>query len=270
MNMGAMFAVSRGRCPIPPAARASAPLRTWQGADNFDQPLEWDVASVTYMSSMFSVSLGSRQPVARASAPLRIWQDTERFDQPLQWNVANVRYMANMFTVSPGRRCLIPPLQRAPQHPSASGRMPPASTSRWSGTTRVSRAWAIHVRCKPGRCPIPPAARASASLRTWQRAFRFNQPLEWDVASVTSLGYMFYVSPGRCPVPPAARASAPLRTWQYASDFNQPLEWDIASVASMGNMFHVSPCRCPIARAHSFIPHQHPALPLPRGRTPAR
>ena len=154
-NMDSMFYVSPGRCPIPPAARASAPLRSWQGASDFNQPLEWDVASVTSMFSMFNVSPGRCPipPAARASAPLRTWQRASRFNQPLEWDVASVTSMVLMFNVS--RAAAPSRLQRAPQHPSAPGRV----CLRLQPTPGVGRRecheHGRNVRCKPGPLPHP-------------------------------------------------------------------------------------------------------------------
>ena len=112
----------------------------------------------------------------------------------------------------------------------------------------------------------------------------FNEPIgSWDVARVTNMEYMFFVSPGRCPIgPPHTRfppcvqppplhprtpehsSPPPLHTWQSASSFNQPLDWDVGRVTSMKYMFTVSPGRCPIAPPHThFRPCVQPAASAP-------
>jgi hypothetical protein len=110
-------------------------------------------------------------------------------------------------------------------------------------------------------------------LHNWQDAYDFNQPLDWDVAQVTSMYRMFLVRPGRSPIapphaslPPCLQPAAaapharlslprlPLRTWQFAYDFNQPLDWDVAQVTSMEYMFYVRPGRCPIAPSLASLP----------------
>ena len=61
---------SRLACSLPPLHPTRAPehssprpLRTWQDASSFNQPLDWDVAQVTNMEDMFHVSPG-RCPIA--------------------------------------------------------------------------------------------------------------------------------------------------------------------------------------------------------------
>ena len=45
------------------------PLRTWQDASSFNQPLNWDVAQVTGMYNTFNVRLG-RSHIAPSHASL--------------------------------------------------------------------------------------------------------------------------------------------------------------------------------------------------------
>ena len=57
----------------------------------------------------------------------------------------------------------------------------------------------------PSRLPLPTAPRL-----VWQNAQAFNQPLAWDVSSVTSMAYMFKVRSAAClriacPTPPATQ-----------------------------------------------------------------
>ena len=100
------------------------------------------------------------------------------------------------------------------------------------------------------------------SLATGQGAAAFNQPLSFDMSSVTSIAGMFYVralAPNLRPSPSlhAARtATAPtalsppgphltpvrmtsLAARQDASAFNQPLGFDTSSVTGMSYMFAV-------------------------------
>ena len=81
-----------------------------------------------------------------------------------------------MFYVSPGR-CPSAPAHEPPSHLSAA------------------------AFCLQARLSLYSASLARSS-GTWQYADSFNQPLEWNVAKVTSMGDMFDVSPGRCPIAP--------------------------------------------------------------------
>ena len=279
-----------GRCPIAPPhtslppclQRAAAvhptlacehssppPLRTWQDASSFNQPLDWDVARVTSMYLMFGVRAG-RCPIA------------------------------------PPHTSLPPCLQRAASAPhahlsiprlllSAPGRRPPASTSPWTGTSRKSRACATCSRyaracCLPSRhrtrasclaCSPPPlhTARAPEHLSppsSPHLAVRLQLQPAPGLGRRASHEHGIHVlcTPGPLPhratahellaLPAARRRCAPrtpehssprpLRTWQSASSFNQPLDWDVAQVTSMVNMFYVRPGRCPIAPPHASLP----------------
>ena len=76
-----------------------------------------------------------------------------------------------MLEVRPGRCPIAPPHMRASQHLACS--LP-----------------TLHPMCTPENSSATP-------LRTWQNAWDFNQPLDWDVAHVTNMQYMFKVRPGR-------------------------------------------------------------------------
>ena len=78
----------------------------------------------------------------------------------------------------------------------------------------------------------------------------FNQPLAWDVSSVTSMKRMFQARSAAClctacskPAPAMQDSSrlslstSPYLTWQYAEVFNQPLAWDVSSVTNINQMF---------------------------------
>ena len=131
------------------------------------------------------------------------------------------------------------------------------------------------VRC---RRPTPHSA-SYTLLWTRQYARAFNQPLNFDTSSVTTMQQMFNVrsahalapqpsQPGPLPVhaahelplatrllaytsaPHRTRPSRPrstprpasyalLSTRQYASKFNQPLSFDTSSVITMRGMFYV-------------------------------
>ena len=109
-----------------------------------------------------------------ANAPCR-----STFNGPIgSWDVAQVTNMEYMFIVRP-----------EPLPHRASAREPPALP-------------AARRLCTP-RAPEHPSP---PPLRTWQEASRFNQPLDWDVAQVTSMRDMFQVRPGLLPsiAPPHA------------------------------------------------------------------
>ena len=101
----------------------------------------------------------------------------------------------------------------------------------------------------PSRLPLP-----ATHFPAWQRAHSFNQPLAWDVSSVTNMAHMFYVRsvPSLCTTCPLAMQdlsrhllpTAPYLARQHADRFNQPLAWDVSSVTSMNGMFQVRSAAC--------------------------
>ena len=116
------------------------------------------------------------------------------------------------------------------------------------------------------------------SLWIRQYATAFNQPLSFNISSVTSMYRMFYVrsTPAHAthsplgpmlprPPPPRPPASWPgvspsqhasLWTRQNARAFNQPLTFDASSVTSMRYMFQVRLRTCPILQLDG--PHMLP------------
>ena len=97
-----------------------------------------------------------------------------------------------------------------------------------------------------GKLSLPTTPRLA-----WQYAHVFNQPLAWDVSSVTSMNRMFSVQSAACLriaclTPPATQdpcrlslPTTPRLAWQYATRFNQPLAWNVSSVTNMDRMFQV-------------------------------
>ena len=78
----------------------------------------------------------------------------------------------------------------------------------------------------------------------------FNQPLGWDVSSVTSLYMTFYVRRHHRPpthilrrpraitsIPPRRHNTHTPHAWQSAKGFNQPLTWNTSAVSSLRETF---------------------------------
>ena len=185
--MGGMFEVRPARCPIapphaslPPCLQPAAsaphaapeqssppPLRTWQGASSFNQPLDWDVARVTSMYFMFYVRPEPLPHRATAHAPPAL---------PAARHLCTPRTPVSI-------PCL--PL-------SAPGSTPPASTSPWTGTSRKSRTW--------DTCSM--YARAAAPSRRRTRASRLGcSPPPPHPRAILSIPHLPLRRSGRAPPP---------------------------------------------------------------------
>ena len=71
------------------------------------------------------------------------------------------------------------------------------------------------TRCLPptgSRLPAhsPPRSREPCACDPRQYAYKFNQPLSWDISRVTNTGYMFYVRCSARPAPPCSAQPLPL------------------------------------------------------------
>jgi hypothetical protein len=227
-------------CPTPPATQDASrlclpttPRLAWQYAQAFNQPLAWDVSSVTSMEHMFYVRSAACLCTACPTPPAT--QDPSRLPLPTA----------------------------LPRRLASPNSMLELSTSRLLGT---SRAWPGWIGCS--MCAAPPASAPLARRRpprkmhlasyfpppprlTWQFADAFNQPLAWDVSGVTSMVQMFSVRCATflctaCLTPPTKQdatrpplPNAPGLAWQNAQAFNQPLAWGISNMTSMAQMFAV-------------------------------
>ena len=187
-----------------------------QEAEAFNQPLSWDTSSVTSMSAIFYVRCCSAPPpicsrpfspaccvhaaIARRLPPpgpqsprpaamspaCDPRQDAEAFNQPLSWDTSRVMAMHWMFSV----RCSSP----RPATPNLySSHVCPSSCTRCVHTLRDHPP-------PPASGPHSPPHTVCPACDTRQDARAFNQPLSWDISSVTYMVSMFAV---RCSPRPA-------------------------------------------------------------------
>ena len=186
-------------------------------------------------------------------------QSATAFNQPLNLDTSSATTMRGMFRVRPRRMQLL---------------HCPAGSS-------------VHAACTATAPPRPRASRPAchpsvSHVVTRQDAPAFNQPLSFDMSSVTDMSQMFYVrlcraqrpagsfvhaactatapTPSRL-LPRVSPSVSPVVTRQSASAFNQPLNFDMSSVTDTGSMLRV--------RTSTRVPHRHrpyPTLALPTAR----
>ena len=106
-------------------------------------------------------------------------QSASVFNQPLSFDTSKVTNMGNMFYVR-SARALGPSLE--------------------SGHPRACRLRRRHPT-PPGPYTVPLIA-SHARLSTLQKAYKFNQPLNFDTSKVTIMSFMFYVRSARALAPP--------------------------------------------------------------------
>ncbi|KAL1503849.1 hypothetical protein AB1Y20_012313 [Prymnesium parvum] len=174
-------------------------------ASSFNQLLNWDTSSVTYMNSMFS----------RASS----------FNQPIDWDTSSVTSMTSKCLAMLGMHhtCRALATLATQSHAAARTRMF-EQASNFNQPLSLITSSVTDMSCK---CPTTPGPSSHVLCMSWYGvnadmffdASSFDQLLDWDTSSVTAMYYMFY----------------------GASSFNQPLTWDTSSVTSMTGKFSTTP-----------------------------
>ena len=161
---------------LPPPSHRASP-RLGQGAQDFNEPLAWDVSSVTSMDGMFAVrgtaSALLATPPPRASTRCKFCYFT----------VASP-CLAGCTSFQPAA-CL-GRLKRDRHEPDVRGARLFFCTARQPPTTREHQLKYVLL------CYV------TAHHLNRQDAQDFNQPLAWDVSSVTSMNQMFSVRSAAC------------------------------------------------------------------------
>jgi surface protein len=164
---------------------------------------DWDVSSVTSMTSMFDKAYVFNQPLNNWDVSSVIYMgsmflDAKVFNQPLdKWNVSSVTYMGHMFAFT---NAFNQPLNN----------------------------WNV--------------GNVTNMTLMFNKAEAFNQPLNnWNVSSVTDMYSMFEVAKAfNQPLNNwnVGSVTSMLKMFQGASAFNQPLNnWNVSSVTNMKYMF---------------------------------
>ncbi len=214
---------------------------------------DWNTASVTNMSRMFSRAATFNQPIgdwntAAVTNMRGMFEQADAFDQPIgPWNTASVTDMNNMFSnadvfnqpLGAWNTASVTTTQNMFLNVSVFNQ----PLGAWN-TASVTNMIGMFTGCSAFNQPI--GTWNTASVTTMQAMFLnasvFNQPLgTWNTASVTNMRNMFNN---------ATAFNQPIGTWNTASvtnmltmfsgssAFNQPIgTWNTASVTIMTGMF---------------------------------
>jgi len=126
-------------------------------------------------------------------SPFDSRQGAGAFNQPLNWDTSKVTSMRFMFDVR-SSPCPDPCVQSDPPLHAACA----AVARRLPHLPRTAPRMRLSMR------PPPP-------FDSRQHAYAFNQPLSWDLSSLTEIGYMFFVRSSPCPLTHIALGPCPAR-----------------------------------------------------------